>query len=462
MKQVSIYICQQCGYQSASWLGKCPECGQWNSLVETLSQSISDQTAKIGKVQAVSLADVESGEKRRISTGFAEFDRVLGGIGGKMGIVLGSVILIAGDPGIGKSTLLLQLALNIASSKFTIDRSQRKKTVNRELSTNSTVLYVAGEESPQQIKIRAERLTPNQKMSPNLAILPETNVDYVIEVIEEIQPRLVIVDSIQTMETESLSGAAGSIGQVRESAARLHRLAKKLGTPVFLVGHVTKEGAVAGPRVVEHLVDAVLYLEGDEFHSYRLLRGVKNRFGSVSEVGIFEMKDAGLQEVDNPSKFFLLNRRIGQPGAVVVPTMSGARPLLTEIQALTTPTPFGLPRRVGTGVDFNRLQMILAVLAKRAKLPLGQQDVYINAAGGLKVVEPAADLAIALAIASAVKNAAIAEKAVVLGEVGLLGEVRSVSMQERRITEAKRLGFTRFVTPDRVHSLEGAIKVAFG
>lgn len=453
MRQHSIYICQQCGYQSSSWLGKCPECEGWNSLVETIIDSKAEVRNKIDIEKIVlPLSQVDSFKKKRLSTGISEFDRVLGGDEVSSGLVPGSVVLVAGEPGIGKSTLLLQLAISIASK---ISRNKSK------IDNNGFVVYVAGEESPQQIKARAERLTVNQAIPKNLLILAETDLGTIQPTVEKICPSLLIVDSIQTMTVSGLSGIAGSIGQVREVTARLHKIAKKLNIPIILVGHVTKEGAIAGPKVVEHLVDVVLYLEGDQFHTYRLLRGVKNRFGSVFEVGVFEMGEGGLLSVENPSQFFLQARRVNQPGSVVTPVLSGARAILTEIQALTSPINFGIARRVGNGIDFNRLQMILAILSRRLKLSLNEVDIFVNAAGGLKVIEPAADLAIVLAIISALKNKLISPKVAAVGEVGLLGEIRPVSLQKQRISEAKKMGFSQIIAPTEFRSIDEAVKFLF-
>ena len=362
----------------------------------------------------------------------AEFDRVLGG-----GVVDGSLILVAGDPGIGKSTLLLQVALELTRS------------------ANLTApLYISGEESAHQIKIRADRIDAKA----NLAVLNETNVDVIGGVIDNLKPSLVIVDSIQTMETDELTSVAGSVGQVRESAHRLQRLAKSLHIPIILVGHVTKEGTVAGPKTLEHLVDVVLNLEGDSSTNFRILRGVKNRFGATDEVGIFEMEDKGMVEVKNPSKLFLETRQ-DAPGSAVVPIVTGLRPILVEIQALVTRSFLPIPRRTGSGIDNNRLQLLVAVLQKRLGLPLFNQDIFVNVTGGLKVFEPAADLAICLAIASSFKDLPITPKTAFIGEVGLLGEIRQVRGIDKRITEAKKLGFTNIISPEKVKSLTEVLKL---
>ena len=439
VKTSSVYICQQCGYQSPSWMGKCPECGTWGSLIETITESQKSNVKSQKLVELERLSQVKVTDSERMPAGFEEFDRVLGG-----GIVGGSVILLAGDPGIGKSTLLLKLAENVASAK-----------------KDKKVLYVSGEESAFQIKLRANRVLNSGakvKIPDNLYVVCQTDVDAIANLFWENDFSLVVVDSIQTMTSDELSGSSGSIGQVKYATQILHRVAKEKNIPLFLVGHVTKEGAIAGPRVVEHLVDVVLYLEGEEFSRLRLLRAIKNRFGTILEVGVFEMAEGGMIEVLNPSELFLSQRRKNTPGSIVVPTLQGRRPILAEIQALVTPTSFGMPRRVATGVDYNRLLMIIAVLSKRVNLPLGNSDIYINIAGGLKIFEPACDLGIALAIASASKFLPISDRLTAVGEVGLLGEVREVAESKRRLTEAKKLGFKTFLTSHEVPTLEQAVK----
>jgi DNA repair protein RadA/Sms len=424
-------------------MGKCPECGTWGSLVETVTSEKQQATSNRLSVELERLAEVKAVDSQRIRTGFEEFDRVLGG-----GIVGGSVILLAGDPGIGKSTLLLKLAENIALNQ------KGKK-----------VLYVSGEESAYQIKIRANRVLGTKikaKIPENLFVVCQTNVDAISNLFLENDFSLVVVDSVQTMVSDELSGSSGSVGQVKYATQILHKIAKEKNVPLFLVGHVTKEGAIAGPRVVEHLVDVVLYLEGEEFSRLRLLRAIKNRFGTIMEVGIFEMAEDGMIEVLNPSELFLSQRRKNTPGSIVVPTLQGRRPILAEIQALVTPTAFGMPRRVATGVDYNRLLMIIAVLSKRVNLPLGNSDIYINIAGGLKIFEPACDLGIALAIASSSKFLPISDRLTAVGEVGLLGEVREVSESKRRIAEAKKLGFKTFLTAKEAPTLEQAIRLVMG
>lgn len=469
-KSSSVYICQQCGYQSPTLLGKCPECGNWGTLVEqTIGPSINN-TNKRGKSisKVIKLTDIESNNYERVSTASDEFNRVLGG-----GIVLGSVVLVAGDPGVGKSTLLSHLAINV--NRFSVLSSQlsgsglsvvgasvsgtgklktdKLPSENREPITENGVLYVAGEESAQQIQLRINRIDPKA----DLAFLEETDVDAVVASIEEYKPRLVIVDSIQTMETEDLSAAAGSVSQVRESAHRLQRVAKRLHIPMFIVGHVTKEGTLAGPRTLEHLVDVVLTLEGDQTNNFRILRSTKNRFGPTDEVGVFEMDESGLKEVSNPSQVFL-EERVLAPGSAVTAVLTGLRPILVEIQALVTKTNSPIARRVGTGVDNNRLQLLVAVLQKRLKLPLWDQDVFVNVTGGLKISEPAADLAICAAIISSFKDLALPKNAAYIGEVGLLGEVRSIRGLDKRAKEAKKLGFEKVISTNNLKNLGGLLK----
>ncbi len=430
----SEYVCQQCGYHSSSFMGRCPQCGEWNSLVETevsAGESTSQTPNFNFEKDLVKLSEVKSQRVGRITTGFGEFDRVLGG-----GIVPGEIVLISGDPGIGKSTILLQSAMKVAAVR------------------GATVLYVTGEESAHQVKIRAERIA---KIYENLYILPITSVEGIVAASEKISPTLLIIDSIQTLTTDKLSGSAGSVGQVRECAGILQRLAKQTHTPIFIVGHVTKEGNIAGPKVLEHLVDAVLNLEGDGMHAFRLLRSVKNRFGSTFEVGVFEMTDGGMLEVSNPSEIFLAQRISKRPGSVVLSTIAGGRPLLCEVQALTTSTIFGMPTRRVTGLDFSRMQIVIAALSRAASLNLASLDIYLNVAGGLKIDEPAADLAAALSIASAVQGIAISDSVCAFGEVGLLGELRPVAGGKTRIAEAKRIGFSDFISPEKFKTLEEAV-----
>lgn len=430
VRSKAVYVCQQCGGQSPQWKGRCPECGEWNSLVETIEREPSSNgnaghsalASLIPPSEPMPLPKIAADNFRRMSVPIGEFNRVLGG-----GIVPGSVVLISGDPGIGKSTLLLQVSAMISD-------------------TLGKVLYVSGEESAQQIKMRAARLGI---ISENLYILSETNLNHILDQIEQTKPSLIVVDSIQTMYLDAISSAAGSVAQVRECAVSLLRVAKGSNIPVFLVGHVTKEGAIAGPRVLEHVVDTVLYLEGERFNTYRLLRGVKNRFGSTNEVGVFEMQNEGMLEVSNPSQAFLAERTI-DAGSTVIVTLEGTRPLLVEVQALTSTTSFGLPRRTTTGIDNNRLVLLTAVLTKRVGLALSNQDIYVNVVGGLKISEPSADLGVAVAIASSFRDAPVDPELVVIGEVGLSGELRSVGQIEKRMIEAAKLGFKKCIIPKAV------------
>ena len=422
-KKRTSFVCQECGFSSPAFFGKCPECNTWNSMAEVLEAPASGRGSVAPKGETpkpTPLSKIGSAEMDRISVPIEELNRVLGG-----GIVPGSLVLLGGDPGIGKSTLVLQTADALARG----DRS---------------VLYVSGEESAQQIKLRADRLGV---LGDNLSILSETNLQSVLETAEAAMPSLLIVDSIQTVYLDELTSAAGSVGQVRECTARLMQWAKPRNVPVLIIGHVTKEGAIAGPRVLEHMVDVVLYLEGERHHHYRILRGVKNRFGSTDEVGVFEMADAGLREVRNPSEAFLEERNGNAAGSTVAVTMEGTRPILVEVQALSTTTAFGLPKRSANGLDANRLQLLVAVLQKRVGLPLQGQDIYANVVGGLKIAEPAADLAVTLAVVSSFRDRAVDARLVAIGEVGLSGEVRSVNHLERRLIEARRLGFTRAIVP---------------
>lgn len=415
-KDKVIYRCQACGYASPRWLGKCPDCGQWNSLVEEKAERRSFG-AKAVRAEPRPLDQIEADPGKRLSTGIKELDRVLGG-----GIVPGSVILIGGDPGIGKSTLLLQAVARL-----------RGRT-----------LYVSGEESPEQIKLRAGRLAIN---SGSISLLPETALGGVFEAAAEARPDTVVIDSIQTMYAEEFESAPGSVGQVRECATKLMFFAKRTGTPVFLIGHVTKEGAIAGPRVLEHIVDTVLYFEGDRGRPYRIIRAVKNRFGSTNEIGVFEMTDAGLREIENPSELFLSERPSGVSGSVVTSSMEGTRPLLVEIQALVSQTTFGVPRRTSIGMDFQRVNLLVAVLEKIAGLHLGGMDVFTNVVGGLRLSEPAVDLAVVAAIVSSLRESPVGREVVVLGEVGLSGEARAVGHAEARLKEAANIGFKKAVIP---------------
>jgi len=416
-----VYVCKECGKESLKWLGRCPECNQWNSFSEmnlNTTKAPLRPTGQPALPQELSLVKIEAKDRKAIPLG--EFNRVLGG-----GLVAGSLVLISGDPGIGKSTLLLQAAASIA------DESHR-------------VVYVTGEETAPQIKLRAQRLGLEGE---GLFILAETDLDAVIEQAEQASPSLVIIDSIQTVYIPGGESAAGSVSQVRDCTMRLMQWAKIHGVPVFISGHVTKEGAIAGPRVLEHIVDVVLYLEGEPFSAYRLLRCVKNRFGSTNEVGVFEMKEEGMVEVANPSLAFLSQRGTETVGSAVVPVIEGSRPLLVEIQALTTINSFGQPRRTANGVDFNRLLLVTAVLSRRVGLKLGNQDIIVNVTGGLKVGEPAADLGMALAIASSYRDAEVMPETAAVGEVGLSGELRPAPQMDRRLTEAARLGFKKCIIP---------------
>ena len=418
----TVYFCQNCGHEETKWLGQCPACKEWNTFVEekVIASSVTSGIKTDREIQIVSLSEVNADDQDRITTGMAELDRVLGG-----GIVPGSLVLVGGDPGIGKSTLLLQVC--------------------QKLSENRSVLYISGEESLSQIKLRANRMGTFQE---NLKLLCETNLAAIRSVIEKRKPELVIIDSIQTMYSEEVTSAPGSVSQVRESTNVFMQLAKGLGITIFIVGHVTKEGTVAGPRVLEHMVDTVLYFEGDRHASYRILRGVKNRFGSTNEIGVFEMRQNGLVEVENPSEYMLSGKPENASGSVVACSMEGTRPLLIEIQALVCESNFGMPRRTATGTDYNRVNLLMAVLEKRIGLHLGNCDAYVNIAGGIRMNEPAIDLGIVMAIVSSYKNRPIDEKMIVFGEVGLSGEVRAVNMPEQRVAEAKKLGFETCVVPE--------------
>ena len=421
------YVCSECGYETPRWLGKCPGCDQWNTLVETPMGNISDDApakklkqARGSGAQPVILKDIIEEEDPRVKSGVGELDRVLGG-----GIVPGSMTLVGGEPGIGKSTLLLQVAAHLAAGGM-------------------NVLYVSGEESARQIKLRAQRLELNLG---NLMMLAENDISNVMDQIDRLHPEFVVVDSIQTMYRPDMASAPGSVPQVRESAALLMRAAKSSACSIFIVGHVTKEGAIAGPRVLEHMVDCVLYFEGDRQNQYRILRAVKNRFGSINEIGIFEMRRLGMVEVPNPSEMLLSQRAHGQSGSVVLCALEGTRPVLVDVQALVAPTAIGYPRRMASGVEQGRLALLLAVLEKRAGLPMYNQDVYINIAGGLTLDEPACDLALMVAVASAARNIPVDETFAVMGEVGLAGEVRAVSQVQRRVGECARLGFKNVLLP---------------
>ncbi|MEB1809848.1 MAG: DNA repair protein RadA [Bacillaceae bacterium] len=455
-KKKTKFVCQECGYESTKWMGKCPGCQSWNSMVEEFVESATkgrsfvtgERTETSNRPQ--SITKVENELEERISTEMKELNRVLGG-----GIVPGSLVLVGGDPGIGKSTILLQLSYQLAKNSY-------------------KVLYISGEESMKQTKLRADRLGV---LADQLYVLSETDVDYIEKAINDIQPTLVVIDSIQTVFQQDVTSAPGSVSQVRECTAAFMRIAKTKGIAIFIVGHVTKQGSIAGPKLLEHMVDSVLYFEGERHHTYRILRAVKNRFGSTNEIGIFEMKEGGLEEVVNPSEIFLEERTEGATGSTVVASMEGTRPVLVEIQALVSPTSFGNPRRMATGIDHNRVSLLMAVLEKRVGLLLQSQDAYLNVAGGVRLDEPAIDLAIALSIASSFRNQSTKPTDVMIGEVGLTGEVRRVARIEQRINEAAKLGFKRAIIPQKniggwtipkgikvigVETLEDALDVALG
>lgn len=423
-KSKTIYQCTQCGFETPKWAGKCPGCGEWNTMEEIVKEPISAARSAavrtgvtISKAQAIN--EISTAEEHRYHTGLSELDRVLGG-----GIVKGSLVLISGDPGIGKSTLLLQICQHLAEEL--------------------QILYVSGEESARQIKLRADRLGVTH---PSLKVLTQTDVQYIAEEIQADKPDLVIIDSIQTMNHTELNSSPGSITQVRECTNLLTRCAKTLDIPIFIVGHVNKDGAIAGPKVLEHIVDAVLYFEGDRQMTYRILRAVKNRYGSTNEIGVFDMGEAGLKQVENPSQAMLVGRPKDASGTCVTAVMEGTRPILAEIQGLATTSGFGNPRRMATGFDYNRMALILAVLEKRAGYYFSNLDAYINVVGGLRLDEPAVDLAVALALVSSLKDSVIREDTAVFGEIGLTGELRSINRAELRISEAARLGFTRCIVP---------------
>jgi len=441
-KSHTRFVCQECGRVAASYMGKCPQCGSFNSMVEEVihDEPVTKSTTVrglTGRSAPRSIGDISADAEDRIHVPIEEFARVLGG-----GIVPGSIVLVGGDPGIGKSTLMLQMALEMASQK--------------------RVLYVSGEESERQIKMRAVRLNNNvvgaKHASPlpaNLLLVTETNLEVILNHINEVKPELLIVDSIQTVYLSSLDSSAGSVSQVRECSSQLRELAKTSGISVFVIGHVTKEGTIAGPRVLEHIVDTVLYLEGDRFQAYRLLRSVKNRFGATSEVGVFEMREGGLVEVTNPSEAFLAERMINAAGSAIAVTMEGTRPILVEIQGLTSPTQFGNARRTANGVDFNRLLLTSAVLTRRVGLKLAEQDIFVNVVGGLQIDEPAADLAVAAAIASSWRDVPVKAEAVLIGEIGLAGELRMPSQMQARLREAQKLGFKTAIVPKAIRKGEG-------
>ncbi|HIF5007656.1 TPA: DNA repair protein RadA [Clostridioides difficile] len=417
------YVCQSCGYETAKWLGKCPECTKWNTFVEEIDQKSTKKEVFIidkSSSKPVSINSIESKEEERFTTDINELDRVLGG-----GIVKGSLVLVGGDPGIGKSTLLIQVSSNVAN-------------------LGKTVLYITGEESESQIKMRAKRLGIN---SENLYIFAENNLSIIESYLESVNPELIILDSIQTAFSPEISSAPGTVSQIKEGTSKFMKISKKMGISTFIVGHVTKEGSLAGPKLLEHMVDTVLYFEGERYNTYRLVRAVKNRFGSTNELGVFEMRDLGLVELDNPSKILISEKPKDVAGSVIISTVEGTRPMLLELQALVSPTSFGIPKRTSTGVDYNRVGMLLAVLEKRVGLQIQNQDVYINIVGGIKINEPSIDLGIAISVASSFRNIPIDEDIAVTGEVGLTGEVRAVSFIEKRIAECKKLGFKKIVVP---------------
>lgn len=421
----TIFYCQECGYESGKWMGQCPGCRAWNTFVEEpVKVTAKGKRITMGvseDIKPTPISGIDLREEERLTTDIAELDRVLGG-----GIVAGSLTLVGGDPGIGKSTLLLQVCQKLAAKKV-------------------DVLYISGEESLRQIKLRAERIGT---FDDHLKLLCETDLDVIDSTVRSLKPQVVIIDSIQTMFRQEISAAPGSVSQVRESTAVLMQLAKVQGISIFIVGHVTKEGTVAGPRVLEHMVDTVLYFEGDRHASYRILRGVKNRFGGTNEIGVFEMRESGLVEVTNPSEYMLTGRPEDASGSVVVCSMEGTRPILIEIQALVCSTNFGIPRRQATGTDFNRMNLLIAVLEKRLGMQLAGCDAYVNIAGGMRILEPAIDLGMVLAIVSSHRNLPLDPKMICFGEIGLSGEVRAVSMAKQRVMEAKKLGFTSCILPE--------------
>lgn len=422
MKAKSIFVCNECGYESAKWMGKCPACNSWNTFFEEKISTKVESGKREKKIQEAPkpLNTYVGQDAQRTSTGYAELDRVLGG-----GLVKGSLVLVGGEPGIGKSTLILQLCDKVKGE--------------------GKVLYVSGEESAEQIKLRADRL--NIK-NDDILFLGETDIDIIDQNIEELNPKLVIIDSMQTMYSEEISSAPGSVSQVREITSRIMKICKSRKITTIIIGHVTKDGNIAGPRVLEHMVDTVLYIEGERYFSYRMIRGVKNRFGSTNEVGMFEMQEKGMVEITNPSSILISEREDNPSGSVVVATVEGTRPLLVELQALVTQSVFGLPRRTANGIDYNRLTLLVAVMEKKAGFMLGNQDVYLNVVGGIKVNEPALDLGIILATASSFKNVSIPKGVIALGEVGLTGEVRTINMMEKRLKEAERLGFKKCIIPE--------------
>ncbi|MEK7274539.1 MAG: DNA repair protein RadA [Candidatus Desantisbacteria bacterium] len=432
-KSITKYYCQECGYESLKWIGRCPGCEKWNTMVEELVQPVSASDRGAASFSSLPqepklLSQIELSTVERLKSNLNEFDRVLGG-----GIVTGMLILIGGDPGIGKSTLLLQVSSLLGSN-----------TTGNKVRKASKILYVTGEESAEQIKLRADRL--NIK-TDNIYILSECNMSYILTQVENLMPQMVVIDSIQTVYMPEVSSSPGSVSQIRECTTALMYLAKGKSIPIFVVGHVTKDGSIAGPKVLEHIVDTVLYFEGDEQYTYRILRTIKNRFGSTNEIGVFEMLETGLAEVNSPSAAFLSQKPQDVSGSVVTAAIEGTRPILVEIQALVTPTNFGLPRRESFGIDYNRMSILLAILEKKIGLHLGQYDVFVNVAGGMKVNEPAVDLSVACSVASSLLDRVIPSSIIIFGEVGLSGEIRSVSFVEKRIEEALKLGFKQCILP---------------
>ena len=419
------YVCQECGYENSKWLGKCPECSKWNTFVEEIEDKRSKSNKEVFVIdksssRPLNINSIETIKEQRFSTCINELDRVLGG-----GVVKGSLVLVGGDPGIGKSTLLIQVASNVANS-------------------GKKVLYISGEESASQIKMRAQRLGIQ---SDNLYIFAENNLSIIEAHLESVNPDLIIVDSIQTVFSPEITSAPGTVSQIKEGTSRFMKISKKMGISTFVVGHVTKEGSLAGPKVLEHMVDTVLYFEGERFNTYRLIRAVKNRFGSTNELGVFEMRELGLIELENPSKILISEKPKDVAGSVIISTVEGTRPMLLELQALVSPTSFGIPKRTATGVDYNRVSLLMAVLEKRVGMQIQNQDVYINVVGGLKVNETSIDLGIVMSIASSFRNIPIDGNVAITGEVGLTGEIRAVSFIEKRIAECKKLGFTKIVIP---------------
>ncbi|MEN2258860.1 DNA repair protein RadA [Paraclostridium benzoelyticum] len=419
------YVCQECGYENSKWLGKCPECSKWNTFVEEIEEKTSKSNKEVFVIdksssRPLNINSIETIKEQRFSTCIKELDRVLGG-----GVVKGSLVLVGGDPGIGKSTLLIQVSSNVANS-------------------GKKVLYISGEESASQIKMRAQRLGIK---SDNLYIFAENNLSIIEAHLESVNPDLIILDSIQTVFSPEITSAPGTVSQIKEGTSRFMKISKKMGISTFVVGHVTKEGALAGPKVLEHMVDTVLYFEGERFNTYRLIRAVKNRFGSTNELGVFEMREVGLVELENPSKILIAEKPKDVAGSIIISTVEGTRPMLLELQALASPTSFGIPKRTATGVDYNRVSLLMAVLEKRVGMQIQNQDIYINVVGGIKINEPSIDLGIVMAIASSFRNIPIDGNVAITGEVGLTGEVRAVSFIEKRIAECKKLGFTKIVIP---------------